>query len=187
MSSTDAPFGLRPAFHPNGVIRPVAMTIESGYNANILQFQPVKIGASGTIEAAAATEAAIVGTFMGVEFTGTDGRRRVSNKWTASTSGTDIVAYVTTDPAIVYEIQATSSVNITDIGSQADFANVTAGSTTTGLSQAELDVAQLTNSGNEILRIVNLAPDVGNAWGDAYTIVQVQISQHQFVADKAAF
>ena len=101
MSSTDAPFGLRPAFHPNGVIRPVAMTIESGYNANILQFQPVKIGASGTIEAAAATEAAIVGTFMGVEFTDTDGRRRVSNKWTASTSGTDIVAYVTTDPAIV--------------------------------------------------------------------------------------
>ena len=87
----------------------------------------------------------------------------------------------------MYEIQATSSVNITDIGSQADFANVTAGSTTTGLSQAELDVAQLTNSGNEILRIVNLAPDVGNAWGDAYTIVQVQISQHQFVADKAAF
>ena len=186
MSTTSAPFGLRPAFHPSGILRPVAMSIGTGYNANILQFQPVKIGASGTIVAAAATEAAIVGTFMGVEFTDTDGRRRVSNKWTASTAATDIVAYVTTDPAIVYEIQANSSVNITDIGSQADFANVTAGNTTVGLSQAELDAASLTSSGNEILRVVNLAPDVGNAWGDAYTIVQVQISEHQFVADKAA-
>ena len=187
MSATSAPFGLRPAFHPSGIIRPTAMSIESGYNANILQFQPVKIGASGTIVAAAATEADIVGTFMGVEFTDTDGRRRVSNKWTASTSATDIVAYVTTDPAIVYEIQANSSVNITDIGSQADFASVTAGNTTVGLSQAMLDVAQLTSSGNEILRIVNLGTEIDNAWGDAYTIVQVQISQHQFVADKAAF
>ncbi len=186
MPSTSAAFGLRPAFHPNGVVRPVAMSIESGYNANILQFQPVKIGASGTIEAAAATEAAIVGTFMGVEFTDTDGRRRVSNKWTANTVATDVVAYVTTDPAIVYEIQANSSLVVTDIGSQADFASVTAGSTTTGLSAAMLDAAQKTDSGNEILRIVNLQPDVNNAWGDAYTIVQVQISQHQFVADKAA-
>ena len=187
MPSTSAPFGLRPAYHPSGLIRPVAMTIESGYNANILQFQPVKIGASGTIEAAAATEAAIIGTFMGVEFTDTDGRRRVSNKWTANTSATDIVAYVTTDPAIVYEIQANSSLVVTDIGSQADFASVTAGSTTTGLSAAMLDAAQKTTSGNEILRIVNLGTEIDNAWGDAYTIVQVQISQHQFVADKAAF
>ena len=187
MPSTSAAFGLRPVFHPSGIIRPTAMTIESGYNANILQFQPVKIGASGTIEAAAATEAAIVGTFMGVEFTDTDGRRRVSNKWTASTSATDIVAYVTTDPAIVYEIQANSSLVITDIGAQADFASVTAGSTTTGLSAAMLDAAQKTTSGNEILRIVNLGTEIDNAWGDAYTIVQVQISEHQFVADKAAF
>jgi len=187
MPSTSAAFGLRPVFHPSGIIRPTAMTIESGYGSNILQFQPVYIGASGTIEAAAATEAAIVGTFMGVEFTDTDGRRRVSNKWTASTSATDIVAYVTTDPAIVYEIQANSSLVITDIGAQADFASVTAGSTTTGLSAAMLDAAQKTTTGNEILRIVNLGTEIDNAWGDAYTIVQVQISQHQFVADKAAF
>jgi len=187
MPSTSAAFGLRPVFHPSGIIRPTAMTIESGYGSNILQFQPVYIGASGTIEAAAATEAAIVGTFMGVEFTDTDGRRRVSNKWTAGTSATDIIAYVTTDPAIVYEIQANSSLVITDIGAQADFASVTAGSTTTGLSAAMLDAAQKTTSGNEILRIVNLGTEIDNAWGDAYTIVQVQISQHQFVADKAAF
>jgi hypothetical protein len=185
MPSTSAAFGLRPAFHPSGVVRPVAMTIESGYNANILQFQPVLISSTGNIQAAGASTP-FVGSFMGVEFTDTDGRRRVSNKWTASTSATDIVAYVTTDPAIVYEIQSDATLTIADIGSQMDFDSVTAGSTTTGLSAAMLDVASKTTSGNALCRVVNLQPDVNNAWGDAFVVVQVQISEHQFVADRAA-
>jgi hypothetical protein len=185
MPSTSAAFGLRPAFHPSGVVRPVAMTIESGYNANILQFQPVLISSTGNIQAAGASTP-FVGSFMGVEFTDTDGRRRVSNKWTAGTSATDIIAYVTTDPAIVYEIQSDATLTIADIGSQMDFDSVTAGSTTTGLSAAMLDVASKTTSGNALCRVVNLQPDVNNAWGDAYVVVQVQISEHQFVADRAA-
>lgn len=185
MPSTSAAFGLRPAFHPSGVVRPVAMTIESGYNANILQFQPVLISATGNIQAAGASTP-FVGSFMGVEFTDTDGRRRVSNKWTAGTSATDIIAYVTTDPAIVYEIQSDATLSIADIGSQMDFDSVTAGSTTTGLSAAMLDVATKTTSGNALCRVVNLQPDVNNAWDDAFVVVQVQISEHQFVADRAA-
>jgi hypothetical protein len=185
MPSTSAAFGLRPAFHPSGVVRPVAMTIESGYNANILQFQPVLISSTGNIQAAGASTP-FVGSFMGVEFTDTDGRRRVSNKWTAGTSATDIIAYVTTDPAIVYEIQSDATLTIADIGSQMDFDSVTAGSTTTGLSAAMLDVASKTTSGNALCRVVNLQPDVNNAWGDAFVVVQVQISEHQFVADRAA-
>lgn len=186
MPSTSAAFGLRPAFHPSGVVRPVAMTIESGYNANILQFQPVLISSTGNIQAAGASTP-FVGSFMGVEFTDTDGRRRVSNKWTAGTSATDIIAYVTTDPAIVYEIQSDATLTIADIGSQMDFDSVTAGSTTTGLSAAMLDVASKTTSGSALCRVVNLQPDVNNAWGDAYVVVQVQISEHQFVADRVAF
>jgi len=185
MPSTSAAFGLRPAFHPSGVVRPVAMTIESGYNANILQFQPVLISSTGNIQAAGASTP-FVGSFMGVEFTDTDGRRRVSNKWTAGTSATDIIAYVTTDPSIVYEIQSDATLTIADIGSQMDFDSVTAGSTTTGLSAAMLDVASKTTSGSALCRVVNLQPDVNNAWGDAYVVVQVQISEHQFVADRAA-
>jgi hypothetical protein len=186
MSATSSPFGLRPAYHPSGILRPTAMTIGTGYNANLLQFQPVLIDADGTVKAAAAG-GSFVGTFMGVEFSDADGRRRVSNKWTASTAATEIVAYITMDPAIVYEVQATSSVNITNIGNQADLSNVTAGSTVTGLSQATLDASSLANTGNAQLRVLAIAPEVGNVAGDAYTIVQVQISEHQLVADKAAF
>lgn len=186
MSATSAPFGLRPAYHPSGIIRPTALSIASGYGSNIYQFQPVLITTDGVVEGAGDSDP-IVGTFMGVEFTDTDGRRRVSNKWTASTSATDIVAYVTLDPAIVYEIQANGSVSVTNIGNQADFANAASGNVTTGLSLAQLDRSGFVTSGNKVMRVMAIAPEVGNAAGDSFTIVQVQISEHQYVANKAAF
>lgn len=186
MSTSSQPFGLRASYSPSGVIRPTAYTILTGYASNILQNQPVKIGSDGTIQAAAIGDR-FVGTFSGVEFTDSDGRRRVANKWTASTAATDIVAYVTLDPSIVYEIQGNGSIAVTDIGSQADFTTITAGSTVTGLSAMMLDTATLTNSGNASLRIIDLAPGPDNAFGDNYTIVQVQIAEHQNVADRAAY
>lgn len=186
MSATSQPFGLRPVNHPSGVIRPVAMTIVSAYGANILQNQPVKIGTNGTIEAAAIGDR-FVGSFQGVEFTDSEGRRRVSNRWTASTSATDIVAYVTIDPTIVYEIQSSATVALTDIGSQADFTTITAGSTTTGLSQLMLDAATISTSVQSSLKILGASPLPDNAFGDNFVILQVQIAEHQFVADRAPF
>lgn len=186
MSTTSQPFGLRPAYSPSGTVRPMAYAILTGYAANILQNQPVKIGTDGTIQAAAIGER-FIGTFQGVEFTDSDGRRRVSNKWVASTAGTDIVAYVTLDPTIVYEIQANGSIAVTDVGKQGDFTTITAGSVTTGLSALMLDTATLTDSGNASLRIIDVSPGPDNAFGDNFTIVQVQISEHQNVADRAAY
>lgn len=186
MSTISQPFGLRPSYSPSGVVRPTAYSIATGYSANILQNQPVKIGTDGTIQAAAIGDR-FIGTFQGVEFTDSDGRRRLSNKWTASTAATDIIAYVTLDPSIVYEIQANGSIAVTDIGKQADFTTITAGSTVTGLSALMLDTATLTDSGNASLRIIDLAPGPDNAFGDSYTVVQVQIAEHQNVADRAAY
>lgn len=186
MPATSQPFGLRPVYSPSGVVRPVAMSIASAYGANILQNQPVKIGTNGTVEAAAIGER-FVGTFQGVEFTDTEGRRRVSNRWVSGTSATDIVAYVTVNPSIVYEIQSSATIAVTDIGSQADFTTITAGSVVTGLSQLMLDAATLTAAASASLRIINASPGPDNAFGDNFVILQVQIAEHQFVADRVAF
>jgi len=184
MSSTSQPFGLRPAYSPSGIVRPVAMTIASAYATGILQNQPVKIGTDGTIQAAAAGDR-FVGVFQGVEFTDTDGRRRVSNKWTASTTATDVIAYVTTDPTLIYEIQTDAAVVVGDIGKEYDFTTAGTGSTTTGLSAMMLGVS--TSAANAGLQLLNLAPAQDNAWSDTYVIVQVRIAEHQLVADVAAF
>ncbi len=190
MSMTvNAPFGLRPAYSPSGVIRPTAFTIASGYAANIFQNQPVRIAPAtsggeteGTI-VASAVGAPFIGAFQGVEFTDSDGRRRVSNKWTASQVGTDVVAYVTLDPTIVYEVQSNAALAVADIGKQYDLTAI-AGNTTTGLSSQALDVAS--SAANASVRLIGITPGPDNNWGDTYVIAQVQISEHQFVADKAA-
>jgi len=191
MSATSAPFGLRPVNHPSGAVRTNAFTIASGYASNILQNQPVRIAPStgggeteGTLVAAAAG-ARIIGTFQGVEFTDADGRRRVSNKWLANTVATDVVAYATVDPAITYEVQSNAALAVSDIGKQFDLATISAGSSVTGLSTATLDVASA--AANATLRLLGITPGADNNWGDAYVIAQVQISEHQNVADVAAY
>ncbi len=184
MSSTSAPFGLRPAYHPSGVTRPTAGVILTGYASGILQNQPVKIASDGAINAAAIGDR-FVGTFQGVEYDDTLGRHVVSNQWVASTSATNIVAYFTRDSEIIYEIQSNAALNLTDIGKQYDFTTITAGSTVTGLSALMLDVAS--SATNASLQVLGLAPFIDNAWGDTYVIARVRISEHQLVANIAAF
>ena len=183
MSSTSAPFGMRPAFHPSGLDRAQALAngIVSAYANNILKGQPVKYVTGGVIEEVTSTEA-FVGSFDGVEWTDTTGRRRVSNYWPAGTAYQtgSCVAYFYNDPNIVYEIQADGTVNQSAIGDEANFTNLTAGSTTTGLSQCTMNatLAGANNVGQ--VRIVDLAPYPGNDWGDAFTIVRVTVAEHQF-------
>ena len=194
MSATLAPFGLRPAYHPSGLDRAQALAggIVSGYASNILKGQPVVYGQAsnggtlGTIIAMPSTaNAACAGAFSGVEWTDVTGRRRVSNYWPASTAYItgSCVAYFYNDPLIVYEIQADGAMVNTTIGGEYSFtsANINAGSTTTGLSQATLGASTAVANGvQSTLRVVDLSQNVDNAWGDPYTIVRVVISNSQY-------
>jgi hypothetical protein len=203
MSSVSAPFGLRPAFFPTGLERAQCLQngITSGYAANILKGQPVayvnaaNVGstgsANGTIIAAQAPgsastsqQYAVSGSFQGVEFTDTTGRRRVSNYWPSGTtvqSGSITNAYFYNDLNIVYEIQADGSMAQTSIGNEYLFTNITSGSSTTGLSQATLGSATAVANGNQgQMRVVDLGQGVDNAWGDSYTVVRVQLASTNF-------
>jgi len=185
MSSVNAPFGLKPSYHPSGEIRPITGSIATGYTSNIFLYSPVAYN-NGVIELAAAGSRAI-GTFLGVQWTDTRGRRQFSNYWPASTSGTEIVCWLTSDQATVYQIQSTAAINEDDIGEQADWStnNTSSGNTTTGLSSVTIGTPAA--SGNAGLRIIGLTANPDNAWGDTYTVVNVQISEHQNTADVAAY
>ena len=166
-------------------VQALAGGILSGYSSSILKGQPVKYNPSnGQIIPVSSTEN-FSGAFAGVEWTDTTGRRRVSNYWPASTSGTNIIAYFYQDQQIVYEIQTDGTLAQTAIGSQFDITNPYAGSTTTGLSAATMSNSG-TTSGNNTLRVIDIAPYPDNNWGDNYVIVRVQISQQQFTANVAA-
>jgi hypothetical protein len=93
------------------------------------------------------------------------------------------VAYVTLDPTIVYEIQSNAALTVADIGKQFDLTAI-AGNTTTGLSSQALDVASA--AANASVRLIGITAGPDNAFGDTYVIAQVQVSEHQFVANVAA-
>jgi hypothetical protein len=185
MSTTSAPFGLKPLYHPSGEIRPMTTNIDVAYTTNVYLYSPVKL-VQGLINLAAAGERA-VGCFLGVRYVDVNGRPVFSNKWVAQAGATDIVAWYTAEPYITYEIQANDTLTIEAVGEQYDWsANTTSsGNTTTGLSSVTLNVASAAN--NAGMRVVGLTDGPTNAWGDAFPVVQVQLSEHQNVADQVAY
>ena len=185
MSSTNAPFGLRAAYSPSGIIREMQGTILSTYSSDLYTGQPVKMGTDGTLQAAAAGDA-FIGVFAGCQYQPTGAQRPViSPSWPANTAATDIIAYYTMDPYLVYEIQADGTIDQAEVGQQANFTNA-AGTNGLGYSTATIS-ASTAASGNYQLRVVGISNAIGNTAGDAYTIVQVQIANHQYVATRAAF
>ena len=186
MSSVASPFGLKPAWHPSGTIRQVQGTLQSGLTSDIFQYSPVGLNANGFIVPVAPsvdTAGQIVGAFMGVEFTGTDGRRRVGNRWEANTVGSEIVVYYTQDPWLEYEIQADETIDQADIGDTFQYSALT-GNLVTGLSSVALTKSVPSAPATDPLRITGVNPAPDNFVGDNFTIVQVIINKHQFAPPK---
>ncbi len=183
MSTLASPFGLRPAFKEGGQVDSCTLqsTILSTYASAIFLYDPIKLGTNGTLELAAAGDA-FLGSFMGVEYTNiTTGKREYSNQWPAAQAANDIVAWFTKEPYLTYEVQANATLAIAVTGAQYDL-TTPSGNTTTGLSATALDVAS--TAASAMVRITGLNPGPDNAWGDAFPIVQVQVSDHQYVATR---
>ena len=165
------------------------------------QFQPVAITSTGqlTIANQAAASGKVYGVFDGIEYTNSDGRRSVA-KYAAKTTldaSTNLVFWIFADPALVYEAQINGSATTGAIGTSYNF-DTTTGSTVTdgysignggaGFSTTALLATAVGSGVQGQVRVVGLGREVAypsgqlNQWGDAFTIVQVQISNNQFAA-----
>lgn len=195
MSAFAAPFGLKPLYHPSGIIRPKAADLASGYATNLFQYTPVALrvdnaggAANAGIQIYPAVGGPIIGSFQGIEYQPADGSgRRYTNRWLANTVATQIVAYYTDDAVITYEIQSTATLAENAMGAQYNI-TAEAGNLVTGFSTVALDAATANPfTVNNLLRVVGLTAGPLNNWGDAFPIVQVQISNHQFIATRVGF
>lgn len=178
-----------PVWHPSGQVTMTQLGdgIASGLSSNIYMGQPVKFTTAGTITPVTSTEA-FVGVFWGCFYTPPGGLPPViSNFWPANATyvaGT-CMAFFTSDPQIVYKIQADGSVAQTSIGDQANFSNLTANNGL-GNSACTMSASLVGASSQGQLRITNRELYVNDSWGDAYTDVTVQIANHQFVYPQVA-
>ena len=172
---------------------------------SFFQYQPVSLTASGQLTIANQTAASgtVYGVFDGVEYTTAEGRRTVGKSASKTTldAATQILFWIFADPALVYEAQVNGSATTAYIGRQYNF-DTTAGSTVTsgttigtggaGFSTTALLATPVATTVQGQVRVVGLGREVSypsgelNAWGDTYTIVQVQIANNTFVAPKVS-
>jgi hypothetical protein len=195
MSATYAPFGLKPIYHPSGLVRSLNYTgaYDSAavfYSGTPVAFDEATTAGTSTLVVASNTPTAnmrLSGVFGGVEYTDASGRRTVS-KWFGPALGTatDVVMWIFQDPEIVYEIQANGSIANTQVGQEFNFTAVTSGQIIgnggLGTSTAALSTTAVATGTQGQLQIVGLGREIDNAWGDTATIVNVKLANDAFVA-----
>jgi hypothetical protein len=181
MTTTAAPFGLRPVYHPSGVIRQTEYLngVASGYASNIFTGSPVKYTTDGTLILTPAGASDTVGTFAGCEFSSAT-RYFVLPYWPASQtydSAGPARFYINDDKNIIYEGQANGSVAQTANREGINLVGAVSGSTYTGQSTQALN-ATTTGATAATFIVTDVAPYEGNVWGDAFTIVRVAIATY---------
>lgn len=188
MSSINAPFGLRSAYHPSGVVTRVEQGTINPATPFIHHGDLVSQAADGTIiRAAAGPGNKVIGVFAGCEYRDGTGKPNVSRCWPAHSAAYEIKAYYTSDTELVYEVQANGPVSMDMIGSQANLGGLGTVNAMTGESTAYLDIATISNATENQLAIIGIREYPDNVWGDAFTVVLVKIAQHQRAAQIDAF
>jgi hypothetical protein len=187
MAASAAPYGAKPigTLSASGSFtgKVQHIKIASGYDTLISWGDFVKLVAAGTIEKDTGTTTATpVGVFMGCSYTDpTTSQPTYAQMWTADVAASDAMAYVLTDPNVLFQMQGDDAITQAMLGS--NFAIVvTAGSTTIGRSKSAVDQSTSNTTNTLPLRIVDYVDGPDSAVGDAYTDVIMKFNVgHQYV------
>ena len=184
MANKDASFGLKPVKMMGGSPYSGGQSryrIAANYGTSIFQGDFVMQVTGGGIEIHAdGGTVPIVGVFNGCMYTDpTTSEQVFSNYYPASTNASDIIAFVHDDPNTVFEIQADDTFPVADLFGNFDIVYTNSGSTTTGISGAELDVTTGATTTNLPLKAIDISQDPENSdVASANTNVLVVIQNH---------
>ena len=186
MANKDAAFGMKPvkmiggAPYTGGTSR---YRIAANYDTAIFQGDMVAQVTGGTVEVHAdGGTVPIVGVFNGCQYTDpTTGEQKYSNYYPASTNASDIIAFIIDDPNVVFEIQADSAFPVAHLFGNFDIVYSSSGSTVTGISGAELKVADGGTGTTLSIKAIDISEDPENDdVASANTNVYVVIQNHIF-------
>lgn len=184
MANTNNPTGLRYAYSLDGR-DPIIQTclLPSGDGTATFVGDPVKLDGTASangfyptvVQAAAGN--AIYGVIVGID--------QVKDMGTSLNlyrlhrpASTAMYCHVITSPNAVFEVQASGSLGIADVGLNADLTMATAGSSVTGLSGAELDTSAKDGTATRQLKILHFAAKADNEIGTNAKAF-VKINNHQ--------
>ncbi len=184
MANMSGNFGFRPI-----------QQVGSGYNSSgtneyviannegsaLFQGDPVILVANGAIDIGSTAGAELIGVFNGCFYTDpTTQKPTFSNYYPGSIAADDIVAYVFDDPNKQFEVKIDdSNGGQAQVGSNANIATYSAGSTINGISNVALDGSSFTTNAGANLRVVRLSSDVENSdYTTANANIVVKINLH---------
>jgi hypothetical protein len=186
MANKDAAFGMKPVRMIGGAPYTGGQSryrIAANYGTSIFQGDMVAQVTGGTVEVHAdGGTVPVVGVFNGCQYTDpTSGEQVFSNYYPASTNASDIIAFIIDDPDVVYEVQADDTFPVTDLFGNFDIVYTSAGSTSTGISGAELDVTTGATATTLPIKAIDISEDPNNSdTGAANTNVLVVIQNSVF-------
>ena len=181
MATTAAPYGARPINTTSasgsytGKVQHIK--IASAYDTAIFYGDFVKLVTAGTVEKDAGTAALTpIGVFMGCKYTDSTSKQMTFNQqWPADMAASDAVAYVVTDPEVLFRMQSDETVAQAALGANASVVQ-TAGSTSIGNSKCAFDGSTVATTNTFPVKVVDFVDGPTSTVGDTYTDVIVKFN-----------
>lgn len=176
MANTNAAFGLRPyrmlgsGANTNGdTVFTIQTAATAGTSSVIYQGSPVIPLANGMIDivgSASGGTVPLLGVFLGCNYIDLSGKPKWSPFWPGSAAvkaNTVATAQVVADPDAVFLINSDAANPDANIHANANFSYATSGSTTSGLSSAQLAVSTVASTNTLNMRILGFADTPNDA------------------------
>lgn len=195
MATTSAPYGLLPInliggqSFTGGSIRDYVQTTNSAtaiFKGDIVALGVSTAGQPTALTATPTTSSAgVVGVAVGASYVDPVLKYQVFANYlpanAISAGYTNVAVRVVEDPDQLYQVQASGSVTLANIGKNAALTNF-GGSTTSGNSTIQLNQSTIANTSTLAVRIVDLVNGPFSTPGDAYTdtIVKFNFGVHSY-------
>ena len=181
MATTAAPYGARPINTTSasgsytGKVQHIK--IASAYDTAIFYGDFVKLVTAGTVEKDTGTAALTpIGVFMGCKYTDSTSKQMTFNQqWPADMAASDAMAYVVTDPEVLFQMQSDETVAQAALGANASVVQ-TAGSTSIGNSKNAFDGSTVATTNTFPVKVVDFVDGPTSSVGDTYTDVIVKFN-----------
>lgn len=155
--------------------------IANGESSAIYQGDPVVLNANGSISVGSSAGAELIGIFNGCFYTDpTTQKPTYKNFYPGGIAADDIIANVIDDPNALFEVKIDdTNGGQAQVGSNANIATYSAGSSRDGVSNVALDGSSFATSNAANFRVVSLSTDPDNSdYSSANASIIVKINKH---------
>lgn len=184
MANINSIFGFRPVKGQGAGYTAVGSNeyvIANGESSAIYQGDPVVLNANGSISVGSTAGAELIGIFNGCFYDDpTTKKPTFSNFYPGGVAQDNMKAFVFDDPNMLFEVKVDdTNGGQAQVGSNANIATYSAGSTNDGVSNVALDGGSFATSSAANFRVVSLSTDPDNSdYAAANASIIVKINLH---------